>query len=172
MMKRIGRVVLGMVGAFLICTPATAAADDFCTHLRALLSDPPSGFVALRGASQSAIWPRWSAKPFLPHANCEITGTADRPDAELRCVINDKATPSVTTAFFAQTRASIEACLKKLPNGASFTLADSKNAADGFVGMTTIWDSRSKTEHVQIELTNDTVFGAARTSFSVTYRKR
>jgi hypothetical protein len=148
-----------------------ASAEDVCTQLRALLKDPPSGFVALRGERTSTTWARWSGKPFLPNSTCEITGSDDGPDSELRCVVNEKAEPSVVDAFYDSTRHAIDQCLPGLPGGREFVRQEAAKRADGFEGKTTSWGYRSRSVRFEIELTNDRVFGFARNSFVVRYRK-
>jgi len=150
---------------------SAASADAFRDHLRALLTEPQTAFPALHGERTSDVWPRWTAKSFIPNAACEIIGADDGPDAELRCVINDKSPAEETQAYFAATRAAIESCVASLPNGRKFERGESRKNADGFQGSSTSWTYRSKTERFEIELTDDRVFGSARNSFSVRYQK-
>ena len=56
-----------------------AMADEICPALTSLLTNPPAGFVALRGERTSEVWPRWTAKPFLANAVCELRGAETDP---------------------------------------------------------------------------------------------
>ena len=97
-----------------------AMADEICQALSRLLANPPAGFVALREEKTSAVWPIWTAKPFLTNAVCELRGAESDPQQELRCTINDKATVEATTAWYKATGAAIDACLPSLPHGSRF----------------------------------------------------
>ena len=165
---RVGRAALGMVVGM---SGSAAAAEGVCNQLRALLDNPPSGFVALRAERASAVWPRWSGKPFLPGSTCEIIGSDDGPDSELRCLVNEKAEPGVADAFYEATRRAIDQCLPGLPNGRDFVRDEARRNADGFEGLTTRWSRRSRAVRFEIELTNDRVFGAARNSLTVKFQK-
>lgn len=157
--------------AVLLMSGSVASAQDVCTQLQTLLKDPPAGFVALRGERTSNTWPRWSGKPFLPNSTCEITGSDDGPDSQLRCIVNDKAEPNVADAFYESTRRAIDQCLPGLPNGRQFVRQEAAKGADGFEGKTTSWTYRSRSMRFDIELSNDRVFGFARNSFVVKYQK-
>jgi hypothetical protein len=153
----------------IMSSSGAASAADICTQLRALISDPPSGFVALRGEKTSDTWPRWSSKPFLSNASCELSG--DGPESQLRCIVNDKAEPSVADAFYEQTRRAIDQCLPGLPHGREFARQEAPNGADGFEGKTTSWAYRGRGMRFEITLSNDRVFGNARNSLVVRYQK-
>jgi hypothetical protein len=150
-----------------------AMADEICPALTSLLTNPPAGFVALRGEKTSEVWPRWTAKPFLANAVCELRGAETDPQQELRCTVNDQATDAVATAWYKATAAAIDACLPKLPHGAQFVRKPevSRNV-DEFHGITTLWAYDGKAEKIEIELTSDHNFGHASNTMSVRYFKR
>src|SRR5690348_14123085 len=147
---RIGHAALSI--GVLLMSGSAASAEDVCAQLRALLKDPPSGFVSLRGERTSTTWPRWSGKPFLPNSACEITGSDDGPDSQLRCTVNDKAEPAVADEFYETTQRAIDQCLPGLPNGREFVRKEVPKAADGFKGNVTSWVYRSQSMRFEIEL--------------------
>jgi hypothetical protein len=166
---RIGHAAVSL--GVLLMSVSAASAEDVCAQLRLLLHDPPSGFVAQRGERTSTIWPRWSAKPVLAGAVCEITGSDDGPDSQFHCILNDKAAPAVADAFYESTRHAIDQCLPGLPHGREFVRQEANKASDGFEGSTTSWTYRAPTMRFDIELTNDRIFGTPRNSLVVKYQK-
>ena len=148
-------------------------ADEICPALTALLTDPPSGFVALRGEKTSETWAKWKAKPLLPNAQCEVSGDTSDPQQELTCIVNDRADAASATVWYKAAAAQIDACLPRLPNGARYVRkGEVANNADAFEGVATSWVFDGGGEKVEIELTNESNFGRARNTITVRYLKR
>lgn len=167
------RYLLACCAVFATSGMGRAMADEICPALSKLLTNPPAGFVALRAEKTSAVWPIWKAKPFLANAACELRGAESDPQQELRCTINDKATEAVATAWYKTTGAAIDACLPSLPHGSRFVRKpEVSKAADGFQGVVTVWAYDAKSEHIEIELTDDRNFGFASNTLTVRYLKR
>lgn len=164
--------VLG-VAAFGVFGAGDVMADEICPALKALLASPPAGFVALRGEKTSAVWPIWTAKPFLAEAACELRGEVGDAQHELRCTVNNKAAAAVTTAWYRATAAAIDVCLPGLPNGSRYVRkAEAVKHADQFEGVVTSWVYDGRSEKVEIELTDDRNFGFASNTMTVRYLKR
>lgn len=169
-MKRIWLAFCGILAA---SGMGRAMADEICPALTNLLTNPPAGFVALRGEKTSEVWPRWTAKPFLANAVCELRGAETDPQQELRCTINNQAEEAATAAWYKATGAAIDACLPSLPNGKRYVRKpETAKQADGFQGVTTVWAYDGGSEKIEIELTNDSNFGHASNTMSVRYLKR
>ncbi len=167
------RYLLAVCAVFAASGMGRAMADEICPALTKLLTDPPSGFVALRGEKTSAVWPIWKAKAFLTNSACELRGAETDPQQELRCTINDKVDAAVTTAWYKATGAAIDACLPHLPHGSRFVRKpEVAKKADAFEGVTTVWAYDTKSEHIEIELTDARNFGFASNTLSVRYLKR
>lgn len=148
-------------------------ADEMCPALTALLTDPPAGFVALRGEKTSATWAKWTAKPFLPKAQCDLSGDTGDVQQVLSCTINDRAEAAAASAWYKAAAAEIDACLPRLPNGARYVRrGEVARNADKFEGVTTSWVYDGGGEKVEIELTDDRDFGWARNTMTVRYLKR
>lgn len=162
---KIAGTIIGVMMA--IATIPFAGADEISTQLRALLTDPQTAFVALRGERQSTVWPRWKAKPIIPNAACEVVGGEDGPDVELRCVIDKPEAEAYADGL----RKTIDRTLGGLSIGRGFKREDSNNNADQFQGICSTWSYRSKTDSFEIEVINGRAFGAARTTFSVKHQK-
>ena len=148
-------------------------ADEICPALTALLTDPPAGFVALRGEKTSDTWAKWKAKPLLPKAQCELSGDTGDAQQELTCIVNDRADAAAASAWYKATAAEIDACLPHLPNGARYVRkAEVASHADKFEGVASSWVYDGGREKVEIELTNERNFGWARNKMTVRYLKR
>jgi hypothetical protein len=162
-----------MAAIFAAMGMGRAMADEIGPVLTRLLANPPSGFVALRGEKTSAVWPIWTAKPFLPNAVCELRGDETGPKQELHCTINNKAPEDVTTAWYKSTASAIDKTIRQLPHGGSYVRNKevSKNA-DAFQGLSTVWVYDGGAEKIEIELTDDRNFGFASNTLSVRYLKR
>lgn len=148
-------------------------ADEIGPALTRLLTDPPSGFVALRGEKTSATWPMWKAKPFVPGAACELRGDETGPQLELRCTVNERSDAATTKAWYAATADAIAAALPRVPNGRSFVRKpESASEADSYRGVTTVWSYDGRSERIEIELGDASSAGNARNTLSVRYLKR
>ena len=79
----------------------------------------------------------------------------------------------MTTAWYKTTGAAIDACLPSLPHGSRFVRKpEISKAADEFHGVVTVWAYDGRSEHIEIELTDDRNFGFASNTLSVRYLKR
>lgn len=148
-------------------------ADEIGPALTRLLTDPPSGFVALRGEKTSTTWSTWKAKPFVPGASCELRGAETDPQQELRCTVNETADAATTKAWYASTAAAIAAALPRVPNGRSFVRKpEATRNTDSYRGVTTVWSYDGKSERVEIELADVSDAGNPSNTLSVRYLKR
>ncbi len=154
----------------LLALPGAAAAD-ICPALTRVLADPPSGFVALRGAPDEPQY--WHSKPFLAGASCTVWAGLAAAAHTVRCVANDEAAPARVTAFYETTRHEIDACLASLPDGAKYARQVRPIDTARIKGSETTWVLDTPASRLKIDLADFLRVAAATcyNSFSVEYVK-
>jgi hypothetical protein len=160
-LRLLGGAVLGLA-----CLAAPAAAD-ICPGLTGLLTAPPAGFIAARGAPDGPQY--WAAKPFVANGTCRIWQSATAEAHNIRCVINDEAALAVVTDFYRATGAEIDRCLAVLPGSPQFDRTVHLVGTGLLKGSETTWISDTPLVRFKIDLADyrRVEAGSAYDSFSV-----
>jgi hypothetical protein len=163
------RGTLGIVFIALFAT--TASAQEICGQLSKLMKDPPAGFVSQRAELLSPQ--RWASRSFLPNAKCVIWASRSGDADEIRCTINDGASPSIVAKFYQDTERSIDRCLAAMPGGDKYERRTARIESGSLKGVETVWIHDSDLRRFQVDLTEyrRTIDGTAYNSFSVQYLK-
>ena len=160
---------LGIACFLLVASPA--GAEGICDPLIRLITDPPSGFIAYRA---EPIEPQyWTSKPLLPQGKCKVWASLMAEAHNVRCTANDDASPAVVTAYFEDTRRTIDLCLMALPNSAKFERRANPVNTEGLKGAETSWVYDTATARLKINLTDylRVTLGSSYNSFAVEYLK-
>jgi hypothetical protein len=166
--KRLGRA---FACAWLVLATPAAQAAGICPVLTQLLTAPPAGFIAQRGAAEEPQY--WVSKPFLADASCKVWVARSAEAHNIRCVVNDQAAPVKVTAFYETMRADIDTCLAGLPDGAKFKRVAGPVNTDRLKGAETTWVFESDVRRFKIDLADylRVVLNTSYNSFSVEYMK-
>jgi hypothetical protein len=165
------KAACALLGLVFVLAAHAAAAQDICTIVSKLLTDPPAGFIAERAAPMEPR--RWAGKPVLPHGDCVVWASDSAEAHDLRCFVNNRAAATEVNAFYTSAEQSISQCLTARDDHASFARTTKQIKDYGLTGVETTWINESDKARWKIGLSDfrRDADGSAYNNFYVEYLK-